>query len=335
MSKNEREVFQRLCMMTQPSILSMMKSFLKSKYTRIETSPTYVIAFGDIPVTLIAHADTVFVNPPENFYYDEEQGVMWSPEGMGADDRAGIYAIIKIINSGLRPHIVITTDEELGCLGASKLIGYHSSFPVSTKFLVQLDRHGSKDSVYYQCDNPEFENFINTFGFSTNYGTLSDISILGPAWGIAGVNLSVGYYNEHSFSEYLCLKELESTIVKVTSILTHVRDNENVPIFIYTNKSILNYEDMSWPPLDDDTPWLEEDMRPTERCSICHGIEFSDNLIPIVFSGEECGYMCNECYSRLYDSIMWCNNCQRGFYNPEFTNQKLNHRTWLCEKCTK
>lgn len=46
---------------------------------------------------------------------------MWSPQGLGADDRAGIFAIIQIIKSGLRPHIILTTDEEVGGVGADLL----------------------------------------------------------------------------------------------------------------------------------------------------------------------------------------------------------------------
>lgn len=47
---------------------------------------------------------------------------MWSPQLLGSDDRAGVYAIIQIIEAGYKPHVIFTTDEEIGAVGAQKLI---------------------------------------------------------------------------------------------------------------------------------------------------------------------------------------------------------------------
>lgn len=195
---------------------------LKKYYKRIICNEKYLIAAGEGEVCLLAHMDTVFRTPPTFFFHDQNQHILWSPEGMGADDRAGIYAILEILQMGARPHIIFTTGEEMGGIGASKLI---ADYPTKDyilpdlKFLIQLDRRGSKDSVYYECDNPIFEEWINSFGFETSIGTYTDISIIAPKWKVAAVNLSIGYYNEHQEIEMLFYNYTVETILKVFNII--------------------------------------------------------------------------------------------------------------------
>ena len=45
---------------------------------------------------LIAHVDTVFRQPIRQFTYNEKRAVYKGKEGLGADDRAGVFAIIQI-----------------------------------------------------------------------------------------------------------------------------------------------------------------------------------------------------------------------------------------------
>ena len=180
----------------------------------------YMIAEGELPICLCAHMDTIFDKLPDTIYYDQEKNVMWSPQGLGADDRAGNYAIIELLERGYRPSIILTDMEEKGGLGAEALISRFPECPfVDCRAIIQLDRQGKDDAVYYDCDNKTFEKKITLYGFKTQWGTFTDISIIAPAWKIAAVNLSVGYYNEHRLIETLNLKQLESTIKKVERIL--------------------------------------------------------------------------------------------------------------------
>ena len=220
--------------MTQDELHHTLEEYLKRKYSNIISTNDYIIAEGNIPVALVAHMDTVGTLPPENIFYDSKKKVMWSPELLGADDRAGIYAIINIIESGYLPRIIFTRDEEKGALGATALTLDERVCPFSScNCIIQLDRRGDKDSVYYDCDNKEFTKYIDSFGFKEAYGTFSDISELAPAWGIAAVNLSVGYENEHTVAEYLKVKSLESTIEKVKRILDKANE---MPAFAYVEK---------------------------------------------------------------------------------------------------
>ena len=133
LTKKELNVLKKICSLTQPGLKVFMSQFLRKKYaldTVIETDD-FICAKGDIPIALVAHMDTVFKKTPENIYYDADQNVMWSSQGLGADDRAGVFAIVSIINKGYRPHIILTTDEEIGGIGACALTEFEKPFEES------------------------------------------------------------------------------------------------------------------------------------------------------------------------------------------------------------
>ena len=214
------KLMKHLCSLTQGELKQTVSKFIRSKYKKIKETGAYILAEGDIPICLVAHLDTVFKAPPTDIFYDQEARVMWSPQGLGADDRAGVYAIIDIINSGFLPHIVLTTDEEVGGIGATELVTDFKDCPFpDLKMIIELDRQGKEDSVFYDCDNMDFEKCITEYGFKPNFGTFSDISIIAPAWEVAAVNVSVGYVGEHSFAERLYVDYLLLTIARVKHIL--------------------------------------------------------------------------------------------------------------------
>ena len=216
-----------------------MREYLKSKYDKVIATNEYIVAEGAIPAALVAHLDTVGPVPPQDIFYDNKKNVMWSPQLLGADDRAGIYAAIEIIERGYRPHIIFTTDEEIGCVGAFTLVQNHPNLPFEEcKVLIQLDRQGKSDCVFYDCNNKEFKRFVKYYGFKEQSGSFSDISILAPNWGVAAVNLSVGYYLEHTNAEYLRCNELEKTIEKVTMMLEDI-EFDIIPFYCYINLLIL------------------------------------------------------------------------------------------------
>lgn len=194
---------------------------MAKKYRKITVTNEYILAEGELPVCLVAHLDTVFTKLPIDIYYDKQQKVMWSPQGLGADDRAGVYAIIQIIEDGYRPSVLFTTDEELGAVGAQALVTQKPDCPLENlKAIFQLDRQGMDDMVFYGCNNPDFENYIEKFGFTFGWGTFSDISVIAPAWKVAAVNLSIGYVGEHMQTEILHTDWMESTIEKVEQMLS-------------------------------------------------------------------------------------------------------------------
>ena len=229
MKDNEFELYKCISNMTQEALRKSLVNVLKKHYTNVITTKEYVMAQGETPIALVAHLDTVFPYGKRKIYYDREAQVIWSPNGLGADDRAGVFAILLIIQHGFRPTVIFTTDEELGCLGADKLVLDYPEPPWPINYIVQLDRQGANDCVFYNCNNPEFEKYIEEFGFVSDFGSFSDISAICPTWGVAGVNLSVGYINEHTLQETLHVKFWKRTIKQVEKMLK----KEKIPTFDY------------------------------------------------------------------------------------------------------
>lgn len=329
----------------QDNLLKVMYKFLKSKYETVHCTKDYIIAVGDIPVALVAHMDTVFTSPPDNIFYDRIKNVMWSPEGLGADDRAGVYSIVQILKQGLKPTIIFTTDEEKGAVGASKLIADFKEAPTELKYIIELDRRGSVDCVFYECDNPDFEEYVENFGFITAWGTFSDISVICPAWGIAGVNLSIGYEDEHSYQELLYIGRMLSTIKKVTKMLreidTEMKPFDYIPIKYseYLSKMYPEYayaygyedNDYGWDPSwgvskNQWKAWHTGEK--LQECATCGIKDFDYNQFPVKgLSGTI--FMCADCISKD-NNIAWCKHCGEPF---EMLNDEKN--ITFCYDCRK
>lgn len=294
-SNKDLELFKRIAKLTQPSLKTMLKHTLKKigDYEVCE-SKSYVMAKGDIPIVLIAHMDTVFSKPPESFYYDQQKQVLWSPDGLGADDRAGVFAILKILASGLRPHVIFTCDEEVGGFGAEEA-SKNKSFLGEVKYIIELDRRGIDDCVFYNCANPEFVDYVETFGFEESYGSFSDISIICPAWKTAGVNLSIGYENEHTPCEILRCGVLLQTVDRVKNMLT-VQD---IPSFIYVPdygySHIMN--------------GVASAYLPEVRCRGCGRNKNLATMIEVEDMDEDIKYYCGNCFEKQEKNISWCYNC--------------------------
>ena len=328
LNSQELRTFEQIFQLKQPSLMKAMRQYLKSKYDNIIATNEYLIAVGDSPVALMAHLDTVFDKPPQNIYYDRVKNIMFSPDGLGADDRAGVYAIIQIIRSGLRPTIIFTTDEELGCKGAAKLAQDIPTPPTALKYIIELDRRGSDDCVFYQCDNFEFEVYVENFGFVMNFGSFSDISAICPKWGVAGVNLSIGYYHEHSYSEILNVGQMFNTINKVKKM---IEASAEAPAFAYVEAipsaaigAGFGTESLEWDPSYGISreDW-EMFMSPQSKCKCCGNYDFDYNMFPT--KSAERGlteFYCAECISQKQD-IHWCFLCGEPFVNasiPKGTN---------------
>lgn len=224
---------EQLCAAPTELLMEALTKQLQSCYTEVRSTSDYVIAFGEIPIALVAHADTVWLNPPQEIYYDVfKRTCLTLGQGAGFDDRAGIYAIWKIVEAlqGPNPTIIITTGEEKCGIGAQKLA--QDMGPKGIKYFIELDRAGKDDCVFYYCDNNDFRAYIESFGFHTKEGSYTDISFLMDKWKVCGVNLSIGYYNEHSDYEFLYVDYLSNTIDKVLKMLRE----EEIPNFVFKKR---------------------------------------------------------------------------------------------------
>lgn len=199
---------------------------------------------GNIPVMLCCHLDTVGnvrVGKIVNV-----NGVLKNGENkiLGADDRSGVYGLIELAialgKKGIKPYLAFFTDEEIGLVGADRFTRLNPYNLYDIKFCIELDRRGKDDCVFYEADYCEdFIQYVESKGFKYNTGSCSDISCIIETWKIPCVNLSIGYYNEHTPKEYLVIDEMMDTINKVYNWLLNI-EKEKID-FEYVEKPKYSY----------------------------------------------------------------------------------------------
>ena len=225
---------------TQKQLFKLLAKKFKGK--AILSKGNFILVRGTAPVMLVAHMDTVHEKPVKQICASEDGNILMSPQGIGGDDRCGVFALLKVYQSAqVKPWLLFTCDEEVGGLGAQHFCQAHSQGLLpkeldALKFLVEIDRKGSNDAVFYDCDNPDFEAYIVSKGFRTAFGSFSDISLIAPELGVAAVNLSSGYYNAHTLHEFINVAELHETLHRVGEIIAEVSE---LPRFEYVEATPL------------------------------------------------------------------------------------------------
>lgn len=183
-------------------------------------------------VVLVAHADTFFdefykktklkhrVIENNGFFYGEEDN--GNPCGLGADDRAGCAILWLLKDSG--HSLLITDGEEHGRIGSEWLMRMHPDIADKInqhQFMIQFDRRNGTDFKCYQVGTDAFREYIaQKTGYSEpDRSSYTDICSL--CRDICGVNLSIGYYNEHTNEESINIQEWLHTLHMVKEILKH------------------------------------------------------------------------------------------------------------------
>lgn len=224
-NKTKFPKFVEICKLNQKLLKIWLEiQLMDAGYEDIVSGDGYLYAKGTHPVLLTAHMDTVHKEDVKDFfeYHDKEKNrhIISSPQGIGGDDRCGVYMILEIIKTH-KCSVLFCEDEEIGCVGAGKFVKEDIFEELKElKYMIELDRRGHNDAVFYQCDSKDFKKFIeeNT-GYKTAHGSCSDISTLAPRAKIAAVNLSCGYHNAHTISEYVVMEEMINTIKVVKELL--------------------------------------------------------------------------------------------------------------------
>lgn len=224
-----------------PTQGGLLKQLSKMYRGAIVSNGNYLLVPGQAPVMLLAHLDTVHEEPVRTICRSSSGNLLMSPQGIGGDDRCGVYALVTVhTRSAVKPWLLFTCNEEVGGVGASVFCEHHRKGKLpkglnDLKALIELDRKGRNDAVYYDCDNIDFEEYITGKGFCTNFGSFSDISLVAPELGVAAVNLSSGYYNAHTLHEYINRKQLTGTVNKVVQIVADAV-NPDFPKYEYVSR---------------------------------------------------------------------------------------------------
>lgn len=175
-------------------------------------------------VLLSAHMDTVRGVLADRELIETEDGIIMSNKGaLGADDRGGIAIILTVLRNleklNFNGHIKVSfsREEEIGCVGAGKI---DSKWYEDTDLAIVVDRRGNRDIVA-GCGMAFCSDSVGYFMEDVSKmadmdwrcveGGISDAMVFAEN-GVNSINLSAGYYNEHTEHEYASLKEMGETV---------------------------------------------------------------------------------------------------------------------------
>jgi hypothetical protein len=152
---------------------------------------------------------------------------------LGADDTAGVYIMTKLIDAKVPGVYVFHFGEEVGCIGATSLSKY-DDFDIlkDLKISIALDRRGKASLVTHQmgqrCASEAFGHALaKQLGMkhkNDNSGIWTD-NVEYMYQIPENVNLSVGYYNQHSPQESVCPAYIAELIPALCEV-----DYESLPI---------------------------------------------------------------------------------------------------------
>lgn len=274
----------------------------------------FVFVPGDVRMPLlVAHADIVHKTLPEVILIDQVKRIMSSPTGIGADDRAGVYAILTLWeNLTPKPGLLLTDKEETGGIGA-----FNASYDIYDQlqeypFYVEIDRKGSGECVFYNYEHQEFISYIESFGFKEEYGIFSDISTLGTETKKCSVNLSAGYELAHTLGEYLRLDALNYTVKHAKKLMLSMlhsppkisfrlpKPPKHEKFYGYSSHYLHDYN-ADLPAVDDymkDTGYYDwkAQGRSGNPCEMC-GSDAETRYANLTY-----GYLCAECYREWIDA---------------------------------
>jgi hypothetical protein len=210
---------------TSRYVINLFRS-VKGAVHRGDRSNQFVYIPGIRPdrALLVAHADTVWdspsATPRQNVFVNDgdiyRSAGLVPRRGLGADDRAGC-AILWALNN-LGHSLLITDGEERGRLGSRFLMEDPSNRDIAEEineghsFAVQFDRRNAADFKCYDVGTDEFRSYVAKMtGYTEpDRSTYTDITTICRR--IPGVNLSIGYYQEHTLDEYLVTREWQHTV---------------------------------------------------------------------------------------------------------------------------
>jgi len=145
---------------------------------------------------------------------------------LGADDKNGIWVILELLKQKKKFNFILTHGEEIGGIGSNQIIESKelTDFISSCPYGLIIDRRNASDIIGYKNKyclalDDRLEQFAeqNNFAYKTTGGLFSDADRFSRF--TECVNLSCGYYEPHSSTEYTNLNELYTTLKFTETIL--------------------------------------------------------------------------------------------------------------------
>jgi hypothetical protein len=148
----------------------------------------------------------------------------WISNCLGADDAAGVYAALRLIEAGVPATFIFHRDEECGGWGSQWLADYSGDWLSTFDVCLALDRRGTQDIIVTQCwDKCASCEFASCLAEQLDMGHRAADGIFTDSANYTDLipecsNLSVGYRHEHTVKETLNLHYLEAVIRRLITV---------------------------------------------------------------------------------------------------------------------
>lgn len=181
--------------------------------------------------TLVCHMDQVQTLHSEDFEVRNENGTLygWSEqnqrrEGLGADDKNGIYICLRCLEECPCLKVFMAVGEEKGCIGSNRA---DMSFFSDSLYVLEPDCKGGTEIHTnlrgIPCASTDFEEALQaeTNGYTITDGKGCDILALTlNGIGVSCANIPAGYYLPHKDDEYTVVSELEHTLSYIRRLIS-------------------------------------------------------------------------------------------------------------------
>lgn len=153
---------------------------------------------------------------------------------IGADDRNGIILALALLKTVDNIKVIFCQDEEMGCIGSNQLKDKQLK---GISYLIGLDRKSTCGNEAITFTNgmdiasKGFKNLIKPILTRNKYilsdkGVYSDIGVLCEKTQISGINLSVGYYREHTSSESVNINDFINAYDVLVDMIKNIPSNK-------------------------------------------------------------------------------------------------------------
>ena len=144
---------------------------------------------------------------------------------IGGDDRCGVAIMLHLLSRKIPAVYLFCDKEEVGCMGSEEFLYSSCEYLLSRcSCYIGLDRRGKQDAAVYTYESQSLLNIVKKYGYEKKLGSVTDIAIIQDEYPKAAVNLSVGFYNEHTAMEYIDVSAFERTALIVPKVLDSVTD---------------------------------------------------------------------------------------------------------------
>jgi hypothetical protein len=159
-----------------------------------------------------------------------------NPTGIGGDDKCGVFLALELLRTLSHVKVGLFVSEETGCHGSKecdveflKDVGYAIQFDAPGNHLVTEVCSGIRlfesNGEFIKRITPIFENSMGVSPYLQSH-PYTDVSQIKQKGDFSCINFSCGYYNMHSTSEFVVVKDVEDALKLAIGVVNELGLNK-------------------------------------------------------------------------------------------------------------